>query len=517
MKDVSLEAAPTTKSGADAELIGRARAVLEANWLGHGTSPSLQLYPHQWSWDAACIAMGYASWNQSRAEQELRSLFAGQWRNGLLPHIVFTEGASYFPGPDFWETERSADAPERPRTSGIVQPPIHATAAWQVYLHGADRRQATAFLEELFPRLRSWHEYLYRERCRNGDGLVEIWHPWESGMDNSPLWDEALERMSPDSASIPEYERVDVEVADAAERPSDAEYDRYVYLVGLFRDLAYEPSRIRDAVPFALQPVLFNSLLVRSNQDLARIARALGSDADPFEAWAESTAAGLESLWDDERALYVDNDVIAGKRVGIATAAGLAPLYAGVPDPKPGGAHGRTTRGLPRARRGLGVGRDEPLARRSGLPADALLARAGVADPELGAPARPGALRVPGARRAGEARRRRPRPERGVLGALRPAHRQGARRGAVRLDGRPRPRPPPGRRDGEKWGRANIDFDRISCYTRMTNRVERGIRRTDRRNVARVHPRSAGSKVMSSACGCPSGSARCISAQEGPL
>ena len=333
MKDVSLEAAPTTKSGADAELIGRARAVLEANWLGHGTSPSLQLYPHQWSWDAACIAMGYASWNQSRAEQELRSLFAGQWRNGLLPHIVFTEGASYFPGPDFWETQRSADAPERPRTSGIVQPPIHATAAWQVYLRGADRRQATAFLEELFPRLRSWHEYLYRERCRNGDGLVEIWHPWESGMDNSPLWDEALERMSPDPASIPEYERVDVEVADAAERPSDAEYDRYVYLVGLFRDLAYEPSRIREAVPFALQPVLFNSLLVRSNQDLARIARALGSDADPFEAWAESTAAGLESLWDDERALYLDNDVIAGKRVGIATAAGLAPLYAGVPDP----------------------------------------------------------------------------------------------------------------------------------------------------------------------------------------
>ena len=137
MKDVSLEVAPTTKSGADAELIGRARAVLEANWLGHGTSPSLQLYPHQWSWDAACIAMGYASWNQSRAEQELRSLFAGQWRNGLLPHIVFTEGASYFPGPDFWQTERSAEAPERPRTSGIVQPPIHATAAWQVYVRGS--------------------------------------------------------------------------------------------------------------------------------------------------------------------------------------------------------------------------------------------------------------------------------------------------------------------------------------------------------------------------------------------
>jgi glycogen debranching enzyme len=85
-------------------------------------------------------------------------------------------------------------------------------------------------------------------------------------------------------------------------------------------------------VPFALQPVLFNSLLVRSNQDLAEIARTLGSDAEPFEAWAHSTAAGLESLWDHEQALYVDYDVIVDKRVSVGTAAGLAPLYAGVPD-----------------------------------------------------------------------------------------------------------------------------------------------------------------------------------------
>ena len=113
--------------------------MLDANWLGSSTSPSRQLYPHQWSWDAACIAMGQAAWNQERAEDELRSLFSGQWRNGLLPHIVFGERARYFPGPDFWQTERSADAPETPQTSGIVQPPIHATAVLEIYRRGRDR------------------------------------------------------------------------------------------------------------------------------------------------------------------------------------------------------------------------------------------------------------------------------------------------------------------------------------------------------------------------------------------
>ena len=195
-------------------------------------------------------------------------------------------------------------------------------------------------------------------------------------MDNSPLWDEALQRIRSERGRMPEYERVDVGVADAAERPSDAEYDRYVYLVGLFRELAYR-ALASEAVPFALQPVLFNSLLVRSNEDLAEIARVLGSDAEPFEAWAQSTAAGLESLWDEEQA-RVRRLRRHRRRSASAsrTAAGLAPLYAGVPARERARAHGRAARGLPRCRRRLWLGGDEPLARRSGLPADALLARA---------------------------------------------------------------------------------------------------------------------------------------------
>src|SRR5581483_944420 len=95
---------------AEDRLARDALAVLDANWLGHATSPGA-LYPHQWSWDSACISMGRSAWDQDRAERELRSLFAGQWTNGLLPHIVFTGSNQYFPGPAFWQAERSAYAP----------------------------------------------------------------------------------------------------------------------------------------------------------------------------------------------------------------------------------------------------------------------------------------------------------------------------------------------------------------------------------------------------------------------
>jgi glycogen debranching enzyme len=324
--------APT--SGAHAALVRAGLELLDANSIGTATRPG-PLYPHQWSWDSAAIAMGRSPWDQEGAERELRSLFAAQWSDGLLPHIVFTDSDAYFPGPGFWQTERAAHAPADARTSGIVQPPIHATAAWRVYLKAADRERATIFLRDLFPGLVAWHDYLYRFRQRDGDGLVEVWHPWESGMDNSPAWDEALARIRLTPADVPEYRRVDVDLStDPAGRPSDAEYDRYAYLVQVFREHDYDSERLRETTPFAIQPLLFNSLLVQSGRDLARIARVVGADGAPYEAQADATAAGLEKLWDESAQTYLDWDALSGRPVRRRTAAGFAPLYAGVPSPR---------------------------------------------------------------------------------------------------------------------------------------------------------------------------------------
>jgi hypothetical protein len=316
----------------DSELARQALAVLDGNWIGHATKPSPQLYPHQWSWDSACHSIGYARLDQERAERELVSLFRGQWRNGLLPHIVFTEGEHYFPGPEFWQAERSPDAPRTPQTSGIVQPPIHATAVLHVLRHGRDHERAAAFARELLPKLAAWHEYIYRERVRDGDGLAEVWHPWETGMDNSPLWDGPLGRIPLSADDVPEYRRVDTEFSDTFQRPTNEHYDRYAYLVGLFRKHGYRPDELREVSPFVVQAAIFNALLVQANRDLAEIARATGEDPGRYEEWAELTADAMnEKLWDGKHAVYDDFDVRAGALIATRTAAGFTPLYAGVP------------------------------------------------------------------------------------------------------------------------------------------------------------------------------------------
>lgn len=322
-------------SDEEADLLREALSVLEGNWLGHATRPSPRLYPHQWSWDAAFIAIGHAYYDQRRAQEELLSLFRGQWSNGMLPHIVFEpdDADSYFPGPDFWQAWRSPYAPRHPATSGIIQPPLHASAALHIYRWARDEKAARRFLADVLPRLAAWHSFLYRERCRGGIGLVEIWHPWESGMDNSPLWDVPLSRLHP--TQLPTYTRRDLDQAPVEERPAKQDYDRYVWLVEKMREEGYRTDRVRANTSFAVWDVLYNSLLVQANRDLARIARMLGADAREFEEWTELTKRAVNMhLWNEEHATYVDVDVISGEPILTRVGAAFSPLYAGIPDPR---------------------------------------------------------------------------------------------------------------------------------------------------------------------------------------
>ena len=63
--------------------IERARAVLAANDRGGYTVPTHGLYPFQWNWDSAFVAMGFATFDIKRALRELERLIEGQWDDGI--------------------------------------------------------------------------------------------------------------------------------------------------------------------------------------------------------------------------------------------------------------------------------------------------------------------------------------------------------------------------------------------------------------------------------------------------
>src|SRR4051794_30495783 len=165
-----------------AELIRRARAVLDRNRAGEYTCPSVRLYPHQWLWDSCFTAIGIARFDPARAAGELRSLFRGQWANGMLPHMIFADGENDVGSCRVWQSHRHPDAPRDVATSCITQPPVAAIAAARIAeaLPADDRR---TFVDEMVPKLVDYHAWLLRERRVDGSALVTLIHPWECGLD----------------------------------------------------------------------------------------------------------------------------------------------------------------------------------------------------------------------------------------------------------------------------------------------------------------------------------------------
>ena len=313
----------TSARPALAQVMPGARRVLDENWTGSSTVPSRGLYPHQWSWDSAFIAIGSRHLSVRRAQRELETLLTAQWDDGRLPHIVYNPAVppgAYFPGPEFW---RPSPGGIGVATSGIVQPPVHALAC--LLVHRADPRASvrSGFLARTYPRLAAWHRYLTDRRDLGGGGLVSVVHPWEPGMDNGPCWDAPLARVEPVPPET--FHRADLDHGAAADRPTDLDYGRYVRLAADYRDGGYADRP--GTLSFVVEDPGVNALLIASEHALAEIARNVGADPRPHRARAARlTAALLDRLWDPAAGLFLCRDVVGGGLIPELSAAGLLPL-----------------------------------------------------------------------------------------------------------------------------------------------------------------------------------------------
>ena len=303
-------------------LADRAIEVLRRNDTGLFVKPGPLVYPFQWNWDSALVAIGFARVDPERGRAEVRSLLRGRWADGMLPHIVFhPQDVQYSPGPELWDSARCPGAPDVP-TSGITQPPVLATAVRA--LHEADPEPS--FLEAVLPAIDAWHRWLYRERSPDESGLVAILHPWESA-DNAPRFDAALARI--DARELLSFNRSDRRHVEDAERPTDLDYRRYIAIVEHLRRNEYRLAL--DAAPFAYIDLCFNAVLAVAESDLAWLYDEIGADGERARVAAARLRAALRDRWDEGAAVYREGGV-RGDQAATDTVADLFPLYAGVPD-----------------------------------------------------------------------------------------------------------------------------------------------------------------------------------------
>lgn len=316
-------------------LVQGAAAVLRGNDRGDHTVAAPALYPHQWSWDAAFVAIGWGFIDVHRAIAELRHLLRGQWSTGMIPQIVFSPEPGYFPGPDRWRTAELAQSPASVATSGICQPPVHGLA---LHLIGRQARLSgpaatTAFenfLAETFDQWLGWYRWLDQQRGTHPSGLIEIHHPWESGMDNSPRWDEPCARIQ--IGPMAAYQREDTRyVAHSDQRPADEDYDRYLWLVEQLVTVGYDDRAARDVIDFRVGDVFFTAAHALGADLLAPFAEHLGrsDEAGELTQMAERRRRAVTAAIDLETGLARDYDMRAETWLDAATIGGFAPLLSG--------------------------------------------------------------------------------------------------------------------------------------------------------------------------------------------
>jgi hypothetical protein len=324
----------------DNELFESAKSVLIANSRGKWTPPtSVTLYPHQWLWDSFFIAIGQRHYDIERAKDEVRSAFRAQWKNGMVPHIIFSEVTDYHAGPQLWQSSKStSNAPRDVETTGITQPPVAAEATVRIgeMLSPEERIEWYA---EMYPKILAWHQMLYRERNPREDGLVRLFLSWESGMDNSPPLMEML-HMYAMSRRVrlmkatgldkwAELRRRDTIEVSADERISTIDLHAIYDLVRIMRRKHYDYKKLINDYPFQVIDLPFNCILIRGNYHLKAMAKELGKTLPRDIVNAMRVAPHtLESLWDDETGYYYSRDGISGKLIKMPGVATFLPLYA---------------------------------------------------------------------------------------------------------------------------------------------------------------------------------------------
>ena len=330
---------PNPESEPVLSLEEQAAAVLHRNDRGSYTSPDGVLYPHQWLWDSCFTAIGLRHLDVERARTELASLIRGQWKNGMMPNIIFSTEAKYRPDRNYWRSWINPHSPDDLATSGITQPPMLAEAVWQVgqSMNTAERR---SWFRYMLPHLISYHDWLYHARDPHHEGLVLLLHPWETGLDNTPPWMTQLhEHLMPSwirairwahLEGIIGFFRRDRHHIPAGQRFSTLEILALFDAQRRLRRKAYHTTKILDHALFSVEDLTFNCIFIRANTRLQDIARTIRrSLPEELELNMAKTEAALAELWDPYAKSYWSRDFITHQLLKQPSIASLMPLYAG--------------------------------------------------------------------------------------------------------------------------------------------------------------------------------------------
>lgn len=285
------------------KLLGNIQAIFETNKRNHGqysyTVPSPDTYPYQWLWDSCFHAIILSYFDVERAKDELRLLMQNQFKNGMIPHIIY------------WQRLKNQTFPEihwgKRHTSSITQPPLLATAVWRIY----EATHDIEFVREMLPAIHEFHRYLFRHRDPHRINLMGVVNPDETGEDNSPRFDRILGLKNPRHLFVDNF-KARLELVD------DLRQSRFV---------------IKNKVDMKhwVYDVPINAILAESLRITGILARHAGNE--PIAAYSEAKAVKVRNAMVEHMLHHHLFQSVYGprlKHITVRTWALFMPLYCGI-------------------------------------------------------------------------------------------------------------------------------------------------------------------------------------------
>jgi putative isomerase len=157
-----------------------------------------------WAWDSWKHAAAVVNYNPELAKNQMRAMFDYQKPNGFIPDCVYRD--TLIEANNYRNTKS----------------PLAAWAVWKIYEKTKDKK----FLIEFYPKLKAYHNWWYKDRDHDQDGLCEfgstdgtlIAAKWESGMDNAVRFDNSSILKNGESAFSLDRESVDLNAFLFAEK-----------------------------------------------------------------------------------------------------------------------------------------------------------------------------------------------------------------------------------------------------------------------------------------------------------
>lgn len=265
-------------------------------------APAKKEYVFQFLWDSAFHAIVLSHFDTSWAKNEIKNHLLGQWDGGFIPHIIFWEPKIHkLPHWAFLESKPSLE----PNTSAITQPPILGIAVEEIFTKDPDLE----FLKETLPKVAKHHKWLFENRDPDGDFLLSIISPNESGMDESPVFQ-----------VVSGYKGGNLAKLHYAFRKPDI----------LNQKNLFDSKKILEKDYFNVEEILFNTVAIESSRSISRLFKYLKNsrEAEYFENAARQSEKSLFSkLWDESDGCFYSIYSNQETKAKVKTIASLIPLY----------------------------------------------------------------------------------------------------------------------------------------------------------------------------------------------